>query len=293
MRDYNTPSERKIKLLDEFNNSDLKAGEYIYISEDYIKKNIYCGLNKNDKYPILSINGDDVTINNNIYEKRPVNPILIKKSDIGKRFDVLRIGSNPFNERRNSVRPAPYALESIIHMLKLVESKNHDFFNEIKATETNWNPFVYDTDGKKHYYQRDFCWTVEQEQLLIESIYKGIGCGMILIRRRSWEELEDMAKKGETELSFNDIVDGKQRLNAIRRFLNNEFMDLHGNYYNDLSYYSQIRFVNHQLLQYAELEHNTTDEETVYQFLLMNFEGIPQSKEHLNFVTNILNIVQK
>jgi hypothetical protein len=36
-----------------------------------------------------------------------------------------------------------------------------------------------------------------------------------------------------------------------------------------------------------EMSESTTDEEVIYQFLKMNFTGVPQSEEHLNFVKEI------
>ena len=102
-----------------------------------------------------------------------------------------------------------------------------------------------------------------------------------------------MRKNGETELAFKDIVDGKQRLNAIKEFLHDEFPDISGNYYSDLSSSAQTKFMNHQMLQYAEMENGTTDEDILFQFLKLNFAGVPQSKEHIEHVKSLLSIVKK
>lgn len=101
--------------------------------------------------------------------------------------------------------------------------------------------------------------------------------------------MTELAKNGETELSFNDIVDGKQRLHTIKEFINGEFCDLYGNYYSDLSDSAQNKFLNHQLFQYCELPENTSDEEVLYQFLKTNFTGKPQSKEHIYYVKSLLD----
>ena len=89
------------------------------------------------------------------------------------------------------------------------------------VNELNWNPYIYNRDNIKEYYQRPFCWTLEDNQLLIESIYNGIECGRILVRLRGWKFLENLSTTDETELAFKDIVDGKQRLNAIKSFMFN------------------------------------------------------------------------
>ncbi len=98
-----------------------------------------------------------------------------------------------------------------------------------------------------------------------------------------------MQAKGETDLSWNDIVDGKQRLNALVGFINNEFTDSYGNYYADLSNSSQHDVTNHQLFSYAEMPDNTKDEDVIKQFLKLNFTGVPQSREHIDFVKSLQN----
>jgi hypothetical protein len=137
------------------------------------------------------------------------------------------IGADPFIRKySNSVRPVAYSMDSIIFTLELGERRRNDNYviGGVMVEEVGWNPFIYDKDGNKHYYQRDFCWNLQQEQLLIESIYKGIQCGNIVVRKRAWKSLEAMAAKGETELTFTDIVDGKQRLNTIKRFYITNFL---------------------------------------------------------------------
>lgn len=174
-------------------------------------------------------------------------------------------------------------------MFELIERKHNEPYdiNGKIVGELNWNPFVF-VNGEKKYFQRDFCWTLEQKQLLIESIYQNIKCGDILVRKRSWEELRAFEKNGETELFFFDIIDGKQRLNCIKEFMNNKFTDSYGNYYGDLSNESQHKFTSHQLISYAEMPENSKDEHVLTQFLKMNFEGVPQSKEHLDYIRTLI-----
>ena len=101
------------------------------------------------------------------------------------------------------------------------------------------------------------------------------------------EKLEELQKEGY-ELAFKDIVDGKQKLNAIKSFLENEYPDLNGNYFSDLSDQAQRRLTNHQLISYSELPENTKDEDVLRQFLRLNFTGVSQSEEHLNYIKSLL-----
>jgi hypothetical protein len=214
----------------------------------------------------------------------------IDRNDIIQK-DSFRIGPNPFNEKFYNVRAIAYSLDSIVRGLNLLGDKKSEkdlyTINNIPIQECNWNPFVYNSKGEKEYYQRPFVWTEKDNQLLIQSIYEGIDCGKILVRMRSWEELEKMQAKGETELSFRDIVDGKQRLYAIQQFMIDKYPDLNGDYYSDLSHYSQYKFDSHQLFSYSEMPENSKDSEVIGQFLKMNFCGVPQSEEHINFVREI------
>lgn len=275
-------SQKKQELIDIFNNSDLQVGESIYLTEDTCKDTYH--FSKNTIYDIVSIDGEDISIKSYNSSIRK-----IKKDNVKYRISQMNIGENPFDNKYRSVRSVPYQLESIIFNLDLTHDKREKpiVMNGIEVSEVNWNPYVFINNEKK-YYQREYVWSLEQKQLLIESIYKGISCGTILVRLRSWSTLEEMAKSGESELAFKDIVDGKQRLKAIEQFINDEFVDLHGNYYSDLSSKSQNMFGDNNLLNYAEMDESTSDEEVLYQFLKMNFEGVPQSKEHLQYVESLL-----
>ncbi|MFT6125744.1 MAG: hypothetical protein ACJAVA_000185 [Flavobacteriaceae bacterium] len=196
---------------------------------------------------------------------------------------TYNIGADPFPKRRDMVKSINYALESIL--FSLFKEDKYDI-NDTEIKTHNFNPFVI-INGKKNYYQRPLVWKLEDKQLLIESIYNSVDCGKILIRLRGWDELRELEKGGH-ELSWRDVVDGKQRLNALKEFLDGKFTDKLGNYFEDLSSNAQNSVTNHQLFSYSELPEDTSDEEVLKQFLRLNFAGVPQSKEHINFVKSLL-----
>lgn len=283
-----TPARQK--LIDNKEKSPLYIGESVHVKMSalgYTGKKYgtekLCIIESLDP---LTVSVDEYGLGKNMYK--------IQRDDIVAR-NIRTIGANPFETRHDHIRMVAYTLESILFGLDITGEKTETRegigarykVQGILVPECNWNPFVYDKEGKKNYYQRDFVWTVQDKQLLLESIYQGIDCGKILVRKRGFEELEAMAKRGETELYFHDIVDGKQRLNAIRGFLMGEFTDMHGNYYGDLSYQAQHKLTDHQLFSYAEMPENSKDEDVIYQFLKLNFAGVPQSKEHIEYVKEI------
>lgn len=147
----------------------------------------------------------------------------------------------------------------------------------------DFNPHVIDSDGNKQFYQRDLVWTLEQKQMLVDSIYNGIEIGKFLFRYKSWKKIEEgMAKDGHG-YSW-DCVDGKQRFFAILHFVQNKYPDSNGNYWNDLSPIAQNKFLEYGNLSYGEMGEQATDNDVIETFLTLNFTGTPMSKEHIEFV---------
>ena len=202
------------------------------------------------------------------------------------RRSFRHIGADPFDPDRNKARIIQFSLDSIIHTLDLLDERKDDDRYAIEGTPVlscNWDPYVYDKDGNKQRYQRPFVWKTSQKQALISSIYNGVDCGKVLVRERDYGDLMSTHAKGERELAFHDIVDGKQRMNAVREFILGKFKDVHGNKYADLSDNAQSNFLSHQLFSYCSLPHSTSDAEVLRQFLKLNFSGIPQSKAHMKY----------
>lgn len=286
MRSSNkTISQKRQKLIDELNASEIQVEETVSVvlSDTYKKEAVSC--------TVLRKKGNTLVV------KRSDSSIYKDEYTISSYEVVGRatgyVGANPFDETDDRVRPVAFTFESILFNLDILGTKHDENarfekvkMNGIPVDELNWNPFIY-KNGKKEYYQRDFVWSLKDKQLLIESIYQSIDCGKLLIRKRGWKELEQMAADGETELAFSDIVDGKQRLNAVKEFILGEFVDLDGNFYSDLSAYSQNKFTDHQLFSYSELPENSADSSIIRQFLKLNFTGVQQSVEHIKFVKSL------
>lgn len=217
------------------------------------------------------------------------SPIRVEKEDYYK--NTRHIGADPFPEKpwNSALRMISFDLYSIVHTCGLEkEKKEYDFNTKNKyiVEELEWNPFFVDKDGNEVVYQRDFCWTTKQKQLLIESIYNNIEIGKIVIRRRSYDWVKQRHLSGKSGC-FKDIVDGKQRLNAIFGFINGEFKDLHGNKWEDLSEHAQKKFFRFMSVGYGEIGEDATDDDVKSVFLNVNFSGVRMSKEHIDFVKSI------
>jgi hypothetical protein len=283
-------SKKRQKLIDAVNNSPIAVGDEVGIKSKDVEpfprdseRTVTC--------KVLAIDGDILTVKETQYNE--VTPIKLHKDKVVAR-NTFYVGADPFKNWYSDVRVVNFSFDSIIFNLNILGDKHddsHQIFSRkgVIYQDLNWNPFVYDKDGNKQYYQRPFVWSVKDNQLFIESIYQDIECGRILVRNRSFKELDAMVDAGETEVGFRDIVDGKQRLNAVRGFILDEYKDMHGNYFSDLSFAAQHKFGNNQLLGYAELPENTPDAGVIQQFLKVNFTGVPQSESHIKRVQSILS----
>lgn len=129
--------------------------------------------------------------------------------------------------------------------------------------------------------QRDLVWTLEQKQELIWSILMDRyipNIAAIKTFNKTWQ-----------------IIDGKQRLNAIFSFYKNEFpINIDGVDY----YYDTIENYNPEFKScflcfgvnvdyvFESKENEYSDEFKVNWFKFLNFAGTPQDKEHLNKFKN-------
>ena len=298
-RDYiGSASVKKQKLIDEKNNSPFEIGESISVRRKWLESTVAPEKAEQTVSCVITEILDKKTLmveKEDNFGRAYSKPVKLLVENIYSRI-IKDIGENPFPQSHSEVRFVAFSFESILFNLNVLGTKKDDSMKfhltapsgeKILIEDLNWNPYVYDKDGNKQYYQRDFVWSIKDKQLLIESIYQDIECGRILVRKRSWDELERMVAKGETEIGFNDVVDGKQRLNAVREFIQGKYPDLYGNYFADLSNTAQNRFTHHHLFSYAELPEDAQDSQVIMQFLKLNFAGVPQSQEHIDFVREL------
>lgn len=132
-------------------------------------------------------------------------------------------------------------------------------------------------------YQRDYVWNLEDQQLLIDSIFNNIDIGKIALIRLDYDEL---VKRGKS----SEVLDGKQRINAIISFYEGR-IQYKGKYYYELSKQDQSFFKQHRL----EIGHiENVDKETVLKyFLLLNKTGRVMDTEHLNKIEALLKESKK
>lgn len=125
-------------------------------------------------------------------------------------------------------------------------------------------------------YQRDLVWTMEQKQELIESMFDHVDLGKFV--------LIDLEYK-ENRATF-EILDGKQRLNALVGFVSDEF-DHHGVKFSQMSRSDRYFFQEYPVSLARVPEKSLTWEQRLNLFLRLNTTGTPQSTEHLALVRRL------
>lgn len=123
--------------------------------------------------------------------------------------------------------------------------------------------------------QRDFVWSELQKQELIYSIFL----------QRPIPKLAMILRTDDVY----EIIDGKQRLSTMLDFYNNLFsiiLEDKEYYFKDLTEDYQRYYVRGFYFEYdivnEYVENQTSDEDKIKWFKLINFAGTPQDKEILN-----------
>lgn len=158
----------------------------------------------------------------------------------------------------------------------LVEDVDHKLIKnddlQLRYGQTALQSFL----GKLYYfrvdmnpeYQRDFVWSPDDNVSLIDSIFRNINIGTFAFVHLPYED----------DKPSYEILDGKQRLNAISLFYENRF-PYRGLFFNDLNRKEKHHFVNYSV-SYAEIE-NITRQQKLRYFYLMNRKGRVMTDEHL------------
>lgn len=192
------------------------------------------------------------------------------------------IGANPFQKSVFEIC-RPYA--SLLWQMEEGKKKYKDDNGNI-IEEVDFNPYI-EIEGQKYNYQRPLVWTLEQKQMLIESIYQGLDCGKVIFRRRNFTDVVRRNTNG-VKTAFIDIVDGKQRCTTLISFMKDEFPDMNGFYFSDFTSLAKMKFREGQYLQWFEITEHASDQEVLKVFLAINYLGVPQSPEHIEFVKGLI-----
>lgn len=151
------------------------------------------------------------------------------------------------------------------------------FVRNLKDKNIDYDVFL---PSKNMNLQRGNVWEIWQKRELIMSI----------LLRRFIPHVSVIQRRDGNDYSQKDIyeiIDGKQRLNAMQSFFNNEFtLLLEGSeyYFNELPEDYQSVIGGHHIMAfvvYDEPDIEITDQEKIDWFCMINFGGTPQEISHL------------
>lgn len=141
-------------------------------------------------------------------------------------------------------------------------------------------------------YQRDYVWSEENKDALIESIFDRLDIGNFLfIRHASYKHKENSGSRtykllnGKTveikrcEDDTVAIIDGQQRLTTIMDFIL-DVRPYKGVYFSHLNWHDQHEFYSKSIPYRIIEEEQVTEKEILRMFLQAN-RGVPQAPEHL------------
>lgn len=176
--------------------------------------------------------------------------------ELGKKDS--QISPNLFNERANNINNQ-FSFSNR-ELADLVSKKYHFGVNDSPD------------------YQRGLVWELEDKQLLIDSIFKGIEIGKFVFISLDFTD---------SHSPIYEILDGKQRLNAIIEFIEDRF-SYKGFCFSQLQDEDRRYFMRY-LATVGESRGELTDKEKYEYFLRLNTRGKEQSLEHLKYVKSLLD----
>lgn len=123
-------------------------------------------------------------------------------------------------------------------------------------------------------YQREYVWKKKEQQEFLNTLVSGFPLGNIAVaKHEDWERREG---------PWLEVVDGKQRLMTIDKFIKSEIPFILPSgillWWDEMTRPEQLRF-GRPFLPVIKLE-KATDKEILDFFIAVNFAGVPQSKSH-------------
>jgi len=122
-------------------------------------------------------------------------------------------------------------------------------------------------------YQRDLIWTLDDKVVLLDSIFNHVEIGKFCF-----------SHKGYKEEKVYELIDGKQRIEALTSFYENKWQ-YKGLYWKDL-HPRDRNFILNYIVLIAEIN-NATQLEKYEYFLRLNSGGKAVNKDHLEFVKKL------
>ena len=122
------------------------------------------------------------------------------------------------------------------------------------------------------HYQRGYVWNIDDNVRLIDSIFNGRPIGALCLVERSHGA---------------DVLDGKQRLQAIFDFADSRF-PYKGAYFHTLHPRLRNRFEETKLSIVVVDGHTTSEQQLIQMFIMLNDTGVPHTPDHLSHLRALI-----
>ena len=123
-------------------------------------------------------------------------------------------------------------------------------------------------------WQRPECWAEAQKIAFIEGIFLGLGTGYYVVHEPDWEDGGECPMAGW-------LLDGQQRLTAIRDFVENRFPVFDGIYYRDLDEIERRRRFLRVVFPCVVVEYQPDEAKLKELYRRLNFGGTPHTQDDL------------
>jgi len=144
-----------------------------------------------------------------------------------------------------------------------------------------WSVLYYFGVNMNPDYQRDLVWELKDKVKLIDSIFHNVDIGKFVFRSLEYKESYEKNEKGYTY----EIIDGKQRLTAIKEFYEDRFK-YKGRTFSELNLRDKAHFDTYSI-SCAEVK-GATDQQIYKLFVRLNTGGKAVSEEQINKVKNLI-----
>jgi len=200
-----------------------------------------------------------------------VKNINLKKQEFSKPFNIVAwIDIQPYRTKEEFNKIPIFKNQSnLMYRLRFTNTGLNDIFSTKYHFGLDMNPP----------YQRDYVWSLEQKQQLIESIFNVVPIGVFVFHRNSFN----------CESELYTVIDGKQRINALTEFYENRFQ-YKGKYFNELHPTDQNCIENYGILK-ATCEEFTLKEQ-MEVFVKINSTGVKQDEHHLKQVQSMIDAIK-
>ncbi len=121
-------------------------------------------------------------------------------------------------------------------------------------------------------WQRPEVWTVEQKRRFIEGVFLGLGCGYYVTNGQDW------VGNGDSAPMSGWLIDGQQRISAIRDFLSGDLVVFDDVRFTEMSVPEQRRF-GHTPFPCFELEYCAVENTLLDLYDRLNFGGTTHTAE--------------